>query len=79
MLPLTHGETVAGLIRGHFAEVEAGRKQAARARLDVEGIRRVAYRTAEGAGRLLVKAASPPLGPAARAAASRPRLCAGRG
>jgi pimeloyl-ACP methyl ester carboxylesterase len=29
MLPLSHGETVAGLIRGHFAEVEAGRQRAA--------------------------------------------------
>jgi homoserine O-succinyltransferase len=59
-----HGDAQAAIELRSDAVPEARAQRIARAFLDVEGIRRVAYRTTEGAGGLLVKPVAPPLGPA---------------
>ncbi len=57
-----HGDAQAAIELRSDAVPEARAQRIARALLDVAGVRRVAYRTAEGAGGLLVKPVAPPLG-----------------
>ncbi len=58
------GDAQASIELRSDAVPEARAQRIARALLDTEGVRRVTYRTAEGAGGLLVKPAASPPGPA---------------